>query len=162
MHKKDRPRKLKGTRGGTGSKIPVLGMIERGGRVHAEVVPTVRRSILQPLVKAKVERGSTVYTDALGSYVGLDWRYDHKVIDHMVRYVDGQVHTNVIENFWSLLKRGLHGTYVSVEPCHLSRYIDERVFTFNHRKLTDYERFAEVIRSVAGRRLTWDAVTGKV
>jgi transposase-like protein len=162
MHAKDKARKLRGTRGGPSSKTPVLGMIERGGRVHAEVVPTVRRDILQPRVKAKVERGSSVYTDALGSYVGLDWRYDHKVVDHMVTYVDGRVHTNFIENFWSLLKRGLHGTYVSVDPSHLFRYVDERVFTFNHRDLTDLGRFSVVLGQVAGRRLTWKAVTGKV
>jgi transposase-like protein len=157
MHSGERKRKL-GGRGYTG-KTAVLGMIERGGRVHAEVVPNVRRDTLQQVVKAKVERGSSVYTDALRSYVGLDWRYDHQTIDHMVSYVDGQVHTNFIENFWSLLKRGLNGTYVSVHPDHLFRYLDERVFTFNHREDTDYGRFAEVVRSAVGRRLTWLELT---
>jgi hypothetical protein len=86
---------------------------------------------------------------------------NHGVVDHAECYVDGQVHTNTMENFWALLKRGLHGTYISVEPFHLFRYLDERVFTFNLRDLTDFGRFEMVMRACAGRRLTYAELTGQ-
>ena len=76
-------------------------------------------------------------------------------------YVDGQIHTNGLENFWSLLKRGINGTYVSVEPFHLFRYLDEQAYRFNNRKLTDSERFEIAVSGIVGKRLTWDQVTGK-
>lgn len=104
--------------------------------------------------------GSSVYTDAHPAYVGLGRDYDHRTVDHAVQYVDGNVHTNFIENFWSLLKRGLHGTYISVQPFHLFRYLDERMFTFNERNLDDYGRFEIVISAVTGRRLTYAQLTG--
>jgi hypothetical protein len=91
----------------------------------------------------------------VGGYHGLDALYSHETVDHVERYVDGRVHTNGIENFWSLLKRGLHGTYVSVEAFHLFRYLDERVFTYNQRGLGDYGRFEAVLGAVTGRRLTY-------
>jgi transposase-like protein len=163
MHKKDRERKgITGT-GGLGSgKTPVLGMIERGGRVHAEVVPDVKARTLKPRVREAVEVESTLYTDANLAYKGLGpFAYSHETVDHAERYVDGQVHTNTIENFWSLVKRGLNGTYVSVEPFHLFRYLDERVFTFNLRDRTDYSRFEAVLSATAGRRLTYAEVTGQ-
>jgi transposase-like protein len=160
MHKSDRERKgIKGS--GMSGKTPVLGMIERGGRVKAEVVPDVRRKTLRPRVTDNVEVGSALYTDALKSYTGLDVAYSHETIDHAERYVDGRVHTNTIENFWSLVKRSLRGTYVSVEPFHLFRYLDERVFTFNERDLTDYGRFDTLMGTIAGRRLTYAEVTGQ-
>src|SRR6266511_1533591 len=118
MHAHVRKQKISGT--GGKDKAVVLGMIERGGLVRAEVVGDPRRSTLQGRVRDVVEPGASVYTDALGSYSGLDSDYDHRVVDHAERYVDGQVHTNYMENFWSLLKRGLHGTYISVEPYPLS------------------------------------------
>jgi transposase-like protein len=95
------------------------------------------------------------------SYEGLASDYAHQVIDHAVQYVDGQVHTNGLENFWSLLKRSISGTYVSVEPFHLFRYLDEQAFRFNNRKATDVERFMEAMSAVSGRRLTWNELTGK-
>jgi ISXO2-like transposase domain len=107
-----------------------------------------------------VEQGAAIYSDALQSYIGLAGEYDHKVVDHAEKYVDGQVHVNGVENFWSLLKRGLHGTYVSVQPWDLFRYIDERVFTYNERDLTDLDRFLVVLGTVAGRRLTHKALRG--
>lgn len=146
--------------GGTRGKTTVVGMIERGGRVRAEVVPNTSRDTLQPRVRNAVESGASVYTDAALHYSGLRADYDHRVVDHAMRYVDGQVHTNVMENFWSLLKRGLHGTYISVEPFHMFRYLDERVFTFNLRDLDDYGRFSAVLAAVSGRRLTWAQLTG--
>jgi transposase-like protein len=162
MSARDRQRKvIGGGRGSTTHKTVVLGMIERGGKVRAEVLPNLRKGTLQGRVKDAVTPGSAVYTDAFASYTGLDWKYDHRTVDHAVQYVDGQVHTNYIENFWSLLKRGLHGTYISVEPFHLFRYLDERVFTFNMRDLTDLGRFTAVLQACAGRRLTYAELTGK-
>jgi len=159
MHEVDRKRKITGT-GGTDKTI-VVGALERGGKVRATVAADRSRTTLQGFVRDNVAEGATVYTDALNSYTGLAADYDHATVDHAVAYVNGQIHSNGIENFWSLLKRGLHGTYVSVEPYHLFRYLDERVFTFNTRDLTDLGRFATVLGSVAERRLTYAEVTGK-
>jgi transposase-like protein len=107
-----------------------------------------------------VEAGSALYTDALQSYNGLT-EFEHQVVDHAVEYVNGKIHTNGMENFWSLLKRGLRGTYVSVEPFHLFRYLDEQVFRFNNRRLTDSERFSMIVTGVVGKRVTYDELTGK-
>ena len=159
MHKRTRARKITGT--GGKDKTIVAGVLQRGGEVRAVVVPDTRRATLQGGVRQNVEKGSAVYSDALHAYAGLAGEYDHQVVDHAERYVDGQVHVNGVENFWSLLKRGLHGTYVSVQPWHLFRYIDERVFTYNERELTDLERFLEVLGTAAGRRLTYAGLTGK-
>jgi transposase-like protein len=160
MHKRERARKITST--GGKDKAKVLGMVERDGEVRAMVVGGTRKGHLLPPVRENVEPGSTVYTDALASYTGLEDDFAHETVDHAVEYVRGQVHTNRIENFWSLLKRGLHGTYVSVEPFHLFRYLDEQVYRFNRRKANDFSRFAWVVGAVAGRRLTYDALTGKV
>lgn len=101
-----------------------------------------------------------MFTDALKSYDGLNVDYVHQVIDHAERYVDGQVHTNGLENFWSLLKRAIKSTCVSVEPFHLFRYLDEQTFRFNTRKMTDAQRFVQVGRTITGKRLTFDSLTG--
>jgi transposase-like protein len=159
MHKAERARKITGT-GGSGKAI-VVGALERGGKVRATVVEDRTAPTLQGYVRENVEQGATVYTDALNSYAGLAAGYEHETIDHAVEYVSGQVHSNGIENFWALLKRGLHGTYISVEPFHLFRYLDERVFTFNTRDLTDLGRFTLALGSVSDRRLTYNALTGK-
>lgn len=159
MHTADRKRKITGT--GFAGKTVVAVAMQRGGKVRADVVPDTRTATLSGYVADSVEPGSTVYTDALASYRVLGRDYEHATIDHAETYVDGQVHTNGMENFWSLLKRGLHGTYISVEPFHLFRYIDERVFTFNQREATDLSRFQTVVEMVAGRRLTWAQVTGR-
>ena len=159
MHAHKRKQRIEG-RGAVG-KTAVLGMIERGGTVRAEVVGNTDKRTLQRRVRENVRPGASLYTDAAGGYHGLDDEYDHRVVDHAVQYVDGQVHTNYMENFWALLKRGLHGTYVSVQPFHLFRYLDERMFTFNERELDDYGRFATVMRRVAGRRLTYPELIGQ-
>jgi len=99
-------------------------------------------------------------TDALQSYRGLD-EFEHQVVDHAVQYADGHVHTNGLENFWSLLKRGISGTYVSVEPFHLFRYLDEQAYRFNYRKMTDSERFSMAVTGMVGKRLTFNQLTGK-
>lgn len=150
------------------AKTPVMGIIDRETReVRCRVVPNVRRHMLQKEILKQVGGGTTVCTDDLGSYrcLPLD-RFVHQVVDHAKEYVRGQVHTNGLENFWSLLKRGLKGTYVAVEPFHLSRYVDEQVFRFNNRKygehkVTDAERFSLAMAQVAGKRLTYADLTGK-
>lgn len=161
MHAIDRKRREMGPGRSSKNKTAVLGMVERGGNVRAEVITSVSSKAIQPLVRQAVTPGATVYTDAWKSYTGLGDEYAHEVIDHAERYVDGRVHTNGIENFWSLLKRGLHGTYVSVEPFHLFRYLDERVFTFNLRDLTDLGRFTAVLGMASDRRLTYAELTGQ-
>jgi transposase-like protein len=155
-------REAKGIRPGVWDKTAVLGMRQRDGHVRAKVVPNTKGHTLQPEVRENVAEGATVYTDELHSYRGLDRTYDHQTIDHAQAYVEGRVHTNGLENFWSLLKRGLNGTYVSVEPFHLFRYLDERVFTYNHFDWDDYGRFAAVLSMVAGRRVTYAQLTGAV
>jgi len=141
----------------------VMGLLERGGNVRAMVVENRRRSELQKQVREHVEAGAVIYSDELKSYAGLSAEYDHSVINHAVEYVNGNIHTNGMENFWSLLKRGLHGTYVSVEPFHLFRYIDEQAFRYNNRKnMNDADRFNLAVSQIVGKRLTYAEVTGKV
>jgi transposase-like protein len=161
MHASERKRKGIVAGRHSGNKTPVLGFRQRDGEVVASVLPNTTKRAIQPEVHHTVRRGSTLYTDAWHSYTGLDGDFAHKVIDHAERYVDGRVHTNGIENFWSLVKRGLHGTYISVEPFHLFRYLDERVFTYNMRDATDLGRFSALLSTVAGRRLTYAEVTGQ-
>jgi transposase-like protein len=159
MHVSERKRRITGT--GTKDKTAVMGILERGGKVRATVVPNRRKNTLQAEVRKHVEAGAALYTDALLSYDGLASEYAHKVIDHAVAYVDGRVHTNGLENFWSLLKRGISGTYVSVEPFHLFRYLDEQAFRFNNRKATDADRFNMALANVVGKRVTYGELTGK-
>lgn len=164
MHRDRRGKKIRGT-GGSGKAI-VMGMLERGtiakhSKVRAAVVLSNSCLELQSNVRQNVELGSDLFTDALKSYRGLQSEYAHQVVDHAVEYVRGNVHTNTIENFWSLLKRGLKGTYVSVEPFHLFRYLDEQVFRFNTRKINDAERFTAALACVPGRRLTYRQLIGQ-
>jgi transposase-like protein len=142
-------------------KVAVMGVLERNGEVRTAVLSNVKRRSLQGEVYRHVEAGSTVYSDALRSYNQLDEEYVHHVINHAVEYVRGNVHTNGIENFWSLLKRTLKGTYVSVEPFHLFRYLDEQAFRFNKRKLTDFQRFIGVVEMVTGKRLEYKQLIGR-
>jgi transposase-like protein len=163
MHKDRREKAIKGT--GTTGKTIVMGILERQGRhetsqVRARVIESVAKATLHGEVRKHVEAGSSLYTDAAGGYRGLSGDYKHEVVDHALEYVRGQVHTNGIENFWSLLKRGLKGTYVSVEPFHLCRYLDEQVFRFNARKGSDSDRFRSVLSWVVGLRLTYKELTG--
>ncbi len=160
MHKSS-PKRQKIGRGRSGDKTIVVGMVERGGNVRARVAPDATRATLHGYVRDSVEPGSALYTDAWKAYSGLEIDYAHRTVDHAEQYVSGRVHTNTMENFWSLLKRGLHGTYISVEPFHLFRYLDERVFTFNLRDLTDLGRFTAVLTACAGRRLTYAELTGQ-
>jgi transposase-like protein len=161
MHLSVKSRRITGT--GTKDKVAVMGILERGGEVRTIVVPNRKKAALQSEVRKHVEAGAALYTDALLSYEGLAGDYAHKVVDHAVEYVNGRVHTNGLENFWSLLKRGLSGTYVSVEPFHLFRYLDEQAFRYNNRKdKSDADRFSMALSQVSGKRLTYAEVTGKV
>src|SRR5580698_5743586 len=159
MHVSERKRRITGT--GTKDKTAVMGILERGGKVRASVVPSRRKTVLQEEVRKHVTAGAALYSDALLSYEGLAADYAHQVVDHATQYVDGRVHTNGLENFWSLLKRGIAGTYVSVEPFHLFRYLDEQAYRFNNRKLSDAERFSNAVSGIVGKRVTFDQLTGK-
>jgi len=148
-------------------KAVVMGVLKRGGEVRATVVENREKSTLQPIVEKHVRKGSNVYTDELVSYWGLDEEFAHQVINHAEKYVDGNIHTNGLENFWSLLKRTLKGTYVSVEPFHLFRYLDEQMFRYNNRKhangelMNDSERFDLAVSGIIGKRVMYKELTGK-
>ncbi|HEX8814753.1 MAG TPA: IS1595 family transposase [Terriglobales bacterium] len=169
MHKDRRARFAaeSGHSGGPTGKTVVLGMLDREARqVRAKVVPNVKRETLQNEVLQNVKYGTHVYTDQAVPYDRLHSRYVHEVVNHAEEYVHGQVHTNGLENFWSLLKRSLKGTYVAVEPFHLDRYIDEQVFRYNNRAteenpLTDADRFSLACTQLANKRLTYAELTGK-
>jgi transposase-like protein len=170
MHKDVRARKITGT--GGKDKTVVMGILERGksgkqSKVRTNVISNRKKHALQSEVRKHVEAGSALYTDDLNSYKGLN-EFEHGVVDHAVKYVDGKIHTNGLENFWSLLKRGINGTYVSVEPFHLFRYLDEQAYRHNNRKndagepLGDFYRFKLAMTQIVGKRLTWDRLTGKL
>ena len=161
MHINDRERRITGT--GGKDKAVVFGALERGGKVKAAVIDNRKKKTIHAKVKAHVEAGAALYSDALKSYDGLSQDYAHEVIDHAEKYVDGKVHTNGLENFWSLLKRGISGTYISVEPFHLFRYLDEQMFRYNNRKdMNDSDRFRIAISRIIGKRLTFAALTGNL
>lgn len=155
-------------------KTIVLGLLERGGKVRTQVVPNREGKTLQPIVHEHVKPGAKIMTDEHGGYLGLEDRFLRGVVNHAVEYVNGSIHTNGMENFWSLLKRGLGGTYVSVEPFHLFRYVDEQTFRFNNRndgqrkdangrpvKRSDAERLDAIAGQITGKRLTYAKLTGK-
>jgi transposase-like protein len=163
MHKSKRRRVVRGT--GGMDKTAVFGLLERGdgkhaSRVVAAVVSRIRKRDLQAKIREYVKAGAGLYTDAFWSYRGLEARFRHQVIDHAVAYVRGKVHTNGLENFWSLLKRTIKGTYVSVDPFHVPAYLAEQVHRFNHRGLNDRGRFVDVLRSIIGKRLTYRDLIG--
>jgi transposase-like protein len=149
-------------------KVAVMGLLDRHGkdgtsRIRTMVIDGRRKTQLCEPIETHVMAGSTVYTDALRSYNDIQGDYTHKVIDHAEKYVDGNVHTNGLENYWSLLKRALKGTYVSVEPFHLFRYLDEQAFRFNNRTgANDFDRFNMAAAMIVGRRLTWKQLVGKL
>lgn len=165
MHADKRARRI--TAHGPKDKAIVLGILQRGEKIRTMVVPDTKQRTLQGCVREHIERGADLVSDASPSYTGLRKDYEHKVIDHAVAYVHGNVHTNGMENYWSLLKRGIKGTYVSVEPFHLFRYLDEQAFRFNNRAtkenpMNDADRFGLALSQIAGKRLTFAEVTGKV
>ncbi len=150
---------------GIAGKAVVAGVLERptsdhNSRVRAKLVPDTTKTSLHGLIRANVESGTNVYTDAHRSYRGLSDQYMHGVVDHAIEYVRGQVHTNGLENFWSLLKRSIKGTYVSVNINHLDSYLDEQSFRYNERVGNDSDRFQKTLQCVAGKRLTYKELTG--
>lgn len=163
----DKKKRLSVKRGRSiAGKVAVMGLLQRHGhdgisQVRVESLSGLKRSHVQGKVRAHVVPGSEVHTDAFHSYRGLDSDYTHNVIDHAEAYVDGNVHTNGMENFWSLLKRTIKGTYVSIEPFHLFRYLDEQAFRFNMRGGSDATRFALALRGIINKRLTYSALTGQ-
>jgi transposase-like protein len=150
-------------RAGVEGKAIIAGLLERhSGHVPAKVMPNVRMFHIRTNIIDNVEKGSTVYTDSLRSYRNLPVDgFTHDFIDHTEQYVLDSVHTNHMENFWSILKRALKGTYVSVEPFHLQAYCDEQSFRYNQRNLSYAQRFAIAMRQIVGRRLTYKQLTGK-
>ena len=170
MHKSKRP-KGPGASGkpvGHTAKAIVMGLLDRDTRqVRAKVIPNVKRETLQNEILAKVAKNSTVYTDSWRGYASLEEKqFVHETVNHLEEYVRGQIHTNGIENFWSLLKRSLRGTYVAVEPFHLEAYVNEQAFRFNNRAtkdnpLTDLDRFTFAVTQIVGKRLTYAELTGK-
>jgi transposase-like protein len=150
------------------SKTCVVGMLERGGKVKAAVIGRRKKPVLHKLIADNVAAGTEIHTDEFPAYLGLPSHYVHQIINHLESYVNENIHTNSIENFWSCLKRGLNGTYVAVEPFHLFRYVDEQAFRFNHRRdenkqvISEFDRFDAALTHITGKRLTYAEVTGKV
>ena len=167
MHKSRRQRMT--TIGKLAAKTAVMGMLQRGGKVKTAILGGKRdKKQMHEVIHESVVPGTWIMTDEFSNYDGLSKDYTHLVVQHLERYVQGNVHTQGIENFWSCLKRSLGGTYVAVEPFHLFRYVDEQAFRYNHRKdengnkLDDSQRFELALSQVAGKRLTFAEVTGKV
>lgn len=171
MHK-DRKKRMQISSGRKTGKTVVLGILERETegkpkRVRTSIIADTKKASIAPEVAAHVEPGSQVHSDEHGNYWRMDDKYVHNIVQHLETYVEGNVHTNTLENFWSLLKRGIGGTYVSVEPFHLFRYVDEQAFRFNNRlhpdgkKIEDYDRFKTLLSQVVGKRLTYNELTGK-
>ena|SRR5438093_207500 len=164
MHKSRRER-VKGKSHGFIGKTAVMGLLERHGpdghsRVRATVVKNTGRRSLIPIIRENVAQTADVFTDSHPSYFLLGDEFAHGVVDHAEKYVDGRIHTNGLENFWSLLKRAIKGTYVSVEAFHLFRYLDEQAFRYNQRGGVDADRFERVSGSVVGKRLTYQDLIG--
>ena len=165
MHWSKRKRVIRGS--GGMDKTPVLGILERGtdgkaSRVRATVAKNLNQRGIRGHVLATVEKGAHLYTDTTMQYGKgrLPKLYQHEAINHAREYARGQVHTNSLENFWSLLKRAIKGTYVSVDPFHLFRYVDEQVRRFNERKSNDRQRFVSALADIVGRRVTYRELTG--
>ena len=170
MHSRKRNRLVRETGNsnvGFANKTIVMGFLDREARkVRTSIISNTSRQTLQSQVLKHVAEDSNVYTDEAPGYNKLSQNFVHEIVNHTQQYVRGRVHTNGIENFWSLLKRGLNGTYVAVEPFHLDRYLDEQVFRYNNRAtrdnpLTDADRFDLAVRNLVGRRLTYKELTGK-
>lgn len=136
-------------------------MLERGGRVKAQVIADRKKQQIDPHHGRQRSRCSNIITDEMTTYGVLSTPYNREIINHAIEYVNGHIHTNGIENFWSWLKRSLGGTYIAVEPFHLNAHVAEQVFRFNNRKDSgDSTRFQNVMASVAGKRLTYGQLTG--
>lgn len=161
MHLTKRKRfEKKHTRQVHGHKTAVFGMVQRGGKVRAQIVKNVQAQTLVPIIKENVEKDSEIFTDRASGYRMLWQDYIHDTVDHATEYVRGNVHTNSIENFWSLLKRTIKGTYISVSPAHLQKYVEEQVFRYNEREGNDQMRFVRLLESISGKQLTYSQLIG--
>jgi transposase-like protein len=160
MHRKSK-RKIRATNGPNWGKTVVLGLLQRDGGVRAAVAPNRHKHQVHGHMTANVETGSKVYTDEFNSYDNLPEGFTREFVNHLDSYVKGRVHTNGMENFWSLLKRTLKGTYVSVDPVHLQAYVDEQAYRFNNREFEDADRFVNVLSQIAGKRLTFKELITK-
>ena len=158
MHKSKIKAREKQGRGAVNKSI-VMGLLERNGQIRTKVIRHANKKTLQGEIRKNVVEGSTVYTDEFTSYQGLQNQYAHQVIEHATEYVRGNVHTNGIENYWSLFKRALRGTYVNCDDAHLFRYLDEENFRFNNRSTTDAVRFTLALSGITGKRITYDQLT---
>jgi transposase-like protein len=143
------------------NKTIVMGIVERKGKVRAFVIEDTTRNTLHGKIKEHVAEGSDVHTDAWRAYGKLT-SYAHFVINHDIEFVNGNIHTNNIENFWSLLKRAVKGTYICPRPWHLGRYVDTQAFRYNTRDLNDGGRFVEALKGMTGKRITWKQLTETV
>lgn len=167
MHSRKRNKIVKESGDPNSTKTIVMGILDRSQRqIRTFVVPNTSRTTLQAQVLKNVRYGTRVFTDESRAYSALADKYVHEFVNHMETYVRGQVHTNGLENFWSLFKRHLAGTYVAVEPCHMHRYLDEQVFRYNNRGTkeepkNDADRFDLVLRNLVGKRITYKELTGK-
>jgi transposase-like protein len=148
------------TRQVKGHKTAVFGMVQRGGQVRAQVIKKVRAETVLPIIRENVEKNSEVFTDRASIYRQLWIDYVHASVDHATEYVRDNVHTNSIENFWSLLKRTIKGTYISVSPAHLQKYVEEQMFRYNEREGNDQTRFLHLIELISGKRLTYVQLIG--
>jgi transposase-like protein len=164
MHKSFREEKIRGT--GGANKTPIVGLLERHGPGKSTVRTIVldgkvNKESIHPIIHKHVEPGAQLMTDAHGAYNGLGADYIHAFIDHAEKYVEGMVHTNGLENYWSLFKRCIKGTHISIEPFHTFAYLDSEGFRFNNREFTDGQRFQIAMQGVTGRRLTYKALIGR-
>ncbi len=159
MHQDKREKLMRNE--GSFRKAVVIGMLERKGEVRTAVLRTASEKLLGKSVREHVVPGSNLITDEAAGYIKVGREYAHKVINHAETYVQGNVHTNSIENYWSLLKRGIKGTYISVEPFHLFRYLDEQSFRFNKRKDNDQGRFMAALSMIKGKRVQYKELIGQ-
>jgi hypothetical protein len=171
MHKDRKIRAMNQNLDG-GNKTIVMGILERASedkpkRVRTSIISDRKKNTMLPEVVAHVAKEAVVYSDEHGEKWNIDGGFQMEIVRHLEQYVNGNVHTNGLENFWSLLKRGIGGTYVAVEPFHLFRYVDEQAFRFNNRRdadgevISDYERFKIALSQIVGKRLTYQALIGK-
>jgi len=142
-------------------KEAVMGFLERGGKVRTRHIRGTKRTSLLPHVFDNVHPESYIFSDSHPSYLRLEAAFRHHFVDHAVTYCEGRIHTNGLENFWSLLKRTIRGTYVSVKPFHLFRYLDQQAFLYNERRGKNADRFELVVSGAKGKRLTYTTLTGK-
>jgi len=156
-------KKVEGSQGRScKDKTPVFGIMQTGGIMRTTVITDTKATTLKPIIKSLVARGSIVITDEWLGYNGLKKDYMHIVVNHsMGEYTKGAFSPNNVENFWSLLNRGIYGIYHQVSPKHLHRYCYEFEYRYNLRKMKDATRFIQTVVNSDGKRLTWKLLTEK-